>query len=89
MEFEVSLPLTPEPATCLCPEPEQSNLHLISLTCILILSSHLQAGFQVVPSFQVFPHPHVYQKYLMYFNNTCSFIIFSWCLSTLTPCAAL
>ena len=69
MELEGSLPHSPESATCLCPEPEQSNSHLISLKCILILSSHLLPVSQAVPHFQVLPHPHVYLKYLMYCSN--------------------
>jgi hypothetical protein len=64
MEFDGSLPHSPKPATCLCPDPEQSNSHPISLTCILILSSHLLPGFPVVPYFPTSPQiPEVFSVF--------------------------
>ena len=47
MEPECSLPHLQVPATCLCPEPDQSipyPPHLTSWRSILILSSHLRLG---------------------------------------------
>ena len=73
MEPEGSLPHSQEPATCPCPEPDQSTSlpHPTSWRYILILSSHLRLALPSALFPSGFRIKTLYELFLSPIRNTC------------------